>query len=143
MTLDSGKVGIGTTSPDHTLTVNGSASKPGGGSWAVFSDERLKTIKDRFTPGLAAVLQLQPIRYEYTSDNALALASRGEHIGFSAQAVQRILPDAVTANDKGYLLVNNDPIMWAMLNAIQEQHKVIEDLRRRLAAVEAGLGGRR
>ena len=28
-----GNVGIGTTSPDNLLTVNGSADKPGGGSW--------------------------------------------------------------------------------------------------------------
>src|SRR5207253_10851676 len=59
-------------------------------------------------------------------DNALNLKSEGEHIGFSAQAVQRIIPEAVTQNDKGYLLVNNDPIMWTMLNAIKEQQTEIE-----------------
>src|SRR5205807_1622330 len=53
-----GNVGIGTGAPDAKLTVNGSADKPGGGSWAVFSDERLKNIKGRFTPGLKAVMQL-------------------------------------------------------------------------------------
>lgn len=31
-----GLVGIATTTPDSTLTVNGSADKPGGGSWSVF-----------------------------------------------------------------------------------------------------------
>jgi hypothetical protein len=35
-------VGIGTTTPDNLLTVNGSAGKPGGGSWGTFSDGRLK-----------------------------------------------------------------------------------------------------
>src|SRR6185436_8803773 len=43
-----GNVGIGTTAPTDTLSVNGTASKPGGGTWAVFSDERLKNIKGRF-----------------------------------------------------------------------------------------------
>jgi len=127
--------------PDF-LTVNGGADKPGGGSWEVFSDERLKTIKGRFTPGLAAVMQLRPIRYEYEPDNALGLKSSQEHIGFSAQAVQQVVPEAVSANDKGYLLVNNGPILWAMLNAIQEQQKEIQDLQRRLAALKAALGGR-
>jgi molecular chaperone GrpE (heat shock protein) len=71
-------------------------------------------------------MQLQPIRYEYKPDNALGIKSSGEHIGFGAQAVQKIIPEAVTKNDKGYLLVNNDPIMWTMLNAIQEQQKEVE-----------------
>ncbi len=39
-----GSVGIGTTAPDSTLTVNGSVDKPGGGSWATYSDARLKDI---------------------------------------------------------------------------------------------------
>ena len=42
--------------------------------------------------------------------------------------MQRIIPDAVTANDNGYLLINNDPILWAMLNAIKEQQEQIEAL---------------
>jgi hypothetical protein len=29
-------------SPNATLTVNGTASKPGGGTWSTFSDARLK-----------------------------------------------------------------------------------------------------
>jgi hypothetical protein len=119
-------VGIGTTGPDQSLTVNGGASKPGGGSWATFSDERLKNIKGRFTPGLNAMMRLQPIRYQYKADNALGIKSEGEHIGFGAQAVQKVLPEAVTKDEKGYLLVNNDPIMWTMLNAIKEQQAQIE-----------------
>jgi len=124
-----GNVGIGTNSPDQKLSVNGDASKNGGGSWQVFSDERLKNIKGQFTRGLEAVMQLQPLRYEYRRDNALGINSAGDHIGFGAQAVQKIIPEAVTSNSKGYLLVNNDPIMWTMLNAIKEQQKEIEQLK--------------
>ena len=124
-----GNVGIGTASPDSKLTVNGTADKLGGGSWATFSDERLKNIKGRFTPGLKAVMQLQPLHYEYKHDNALNLQSDGEYVGFSAQAVQLIIPEAVSKNQQGYLLVNNDPILWAMLNAIKEQEKEIRDQR--------------
>jgi hypothetical protein len=121
-----GNVGIGTDAPDNKLTVNGSADKPGGGSWGTFSDERLKNIKGRFAQGLKAVMQLQPVRYEYKPDNALGIKSGGEHVGFSAQAVEKIIPEAVTKNDKGYRLINNDPILWTMLNAIKEQQSQIE-----------------
>jgi hypothetical protein len=124
-----GNVGIGTTAPTETLSVNGTASKPGGGTWAVFSDERLKTIKGRFNVGLKALMQLQPIRYEYKRDNALGLKSEGENIGFGAQTLQKVIPEAVTKNSAGYLMVNSDPILWTMLNAIKEQQKEIAQLR--------------
>jgi hypothetical protein len=125
----SGNVGIGTNAPTALLSVNGTANKPGGGAWDVFSDERLKNIKGGFSSGLKAVMQLQPIRYEYKRDNDLGLKSEGEHIGFGAQALQRIIPEAVTKNQNGYLMVNNDPILWTMLNAIKEQQREIEQLK--------------
>jgi hypothetical protein len=122
----SGQVGIGTTTPDQLLSVNGNASKVGGGSWLVFSDSRLKAIQGRFDAGLKEILGLTPIRYRYSKENPLAIPDEGEHIGFSAQEVQQVIPDAVFENSKGYLMVNNDPILWAMLNAIKEQQKIIE-----------------
>jgi hypothetical protein len=131
-----GGVGIGAIVPDQTLTVNGGASKPGGGSWLAFSDERLKNVKGRFTPGLKAVMQLQPIRYQYKPDNALGIKAEGEQIGFGAQAVQKIIPEAVTRDEKGFLLVNNDPIMWTMLNAIKEQQAQIEQQHQQIEALK-------
>jgi hypothetical protein len=128
-TGNSGRVGIGTSAPDQKLSVNGDASKAGGGSWQTFSDERLKNVKGTYSNGLKAVMQLQPIRYEYKHDNALGINSAGEHVGFGAQAVQKIIPEAVSSNANGYLMVNNDPIMWTMLNAIKEQQKQIEQLK--------------
>ena len=128
----SGYVGIGTTSPDNLLTVNGTADKVGGGSWGTYSDGRLKTLHGNFTSGLSQIMRLHPIRYRYKADNALGIRDRDEHIGFVAQDVQRIIPEAVTENDKGYLLVNNDPILWTMLNAIQQQQREIAGLRARL-----------
>jgi hypothetical protein len=116
-----GNVGIGTTSPDNLLTVNGSADKPGGGSWGTFSDARLKTVNGGFTPGLSQVMKIQPIHYRYKPDNAMGIRDTDEHIGVVAQEVQKVIPEAVTENSKGYLLVNNDPIIWTMLNAIKEQ----------------------
>ena len=116
-----GNVGIGTTSPDSLLSVNGSADKPGGGSWGTFSDGRLKTLNGSFNSGLSQVLKLHPIRYRYKPDNAMGIRDTDEHIGVVAQDVQRVIPEAVTENSKGYLLVNNDPIIWSMLNAIKEQ----------------------
>ncbi|PYS65625.1 MAG: hypothetical protein DMF76_02165, partial [Acidobacteria bacterium] len=124
---DNGNVGMGTTLPDKRLSVNGDASKSlGGTSWAVFSDERLKNIKGRFTPGLKALLKLQPIRFQYKPDNPLGLPGGGEEVGFSAQAVEKVLPEAVSRSQQGYLQLHSDPILWTMLNAIKEQQAQIE-----------------
>jgi len=78
-------------------------------------------------------MALEPIRYAYRQGNPLGAPSGGEHIGFRAQAVKRVIPDAVMKNDKGYLLVDNDPILWTMLNAIKEQQAQIDALKRQLS----------
>jgi hypothetical protein len=138
-----GRVGIGTNAPDQLLSVNGDASKTGGNTWLSFSDERLKNIKGRFNTGLKAVMQLQPIRYEYRKDNALGLKSEGEHIGFGAQSLQKVIPEAVTQNSTGYLMVNSDPILWTMLNAIKEQQKEIAELKGQVQKLRAASHRRR
>lgn len=132
-----GNVGIGTSAPTDLLSVNGSASKPGGGTWSVFSDERLKNIKGAFNSGLKAVMRLQPLRYEYKPENALGIKSQGQHVGFTAQAVQQVIPEAVSQTENGYLMVNSDPIIWTMLNAIKEQQQEIEKLKSEVRRLRA------
>jgi len=117
--------------------VNGDASKTGGNTWLAFSDVRLKNIRGTFNTGLKAVMQLQPLRYEYRRNNAMGITPNGEHIGFTAQAVQKVIPEAVTANADGYLMVNGDPIIWTMLNAIKEQQKEIAELKRQVQQLRA------
>jgi len=135
---NAGNVGIGTSAPDLKLSVSGDADKSvGGGSWQIFSDERLKNIKGGFNSGLKAVMQLQPIRFKYKPDNALGLQSEIEQVGFGAHALQKVVPEAVTKNANGYLMVNNDPILWTMLNAIKEQQKEIESLKSQVAKLKA------
>ena len=63
--------------------------------------------------------------------------SQGEHVGFSAQDVQKVVPQAVTKSESGYLMVNNDPIIWTMLNAIKEQQKEIVELKKQIRQLRA------
>jgi hypothetical protein len=129
ITQKNGLVGIGTYSPDNTLTVDGSADKPGGGSWGTYSDRRLKTLDGAFSAGLSQIMKINPVHYRYKQDNAMGIHDTSEHVGLVAQDVQKVIPEAVTENSKGYLLVNNDPIIWTMLNAIKEQQKLIHQQR--------------
>ena len=133
LTLSGSSVGIGTNTPDNLLSVNGTADKPGGGSWGTFSDRRLKTLHGNFNSGLDKVLKINPIRYRYKEDNPLGIRDADEHIGLVAQEVQKVIPEAVTENSRGFLLVNNDPIIWAMLNAIKQQQSLIQQQQKRIA----------
>jgi len=134
MQISASQVGIATNTPDATLSVNGSADKPGGGSWGTFSDRRLKTLDGSFSSGLSQVLKINPVRYRYKSDNAMGIRDTDEHVGLVAQDVQKVIPEAVTENSKGYLLVNNDPIIWTMLNAIKEQQALIRTQQEQIRA---------
>lgn len=137
-----GGVGINTASPDATLTVNGTADKPGGGSWNTFSDGRLKDVGGKFTPGLEALVELQPVHYHYKADNPLQLPSQPEYIGVVAQQVQAAVPEAVQQNKDGYLVVNNDPIIWTMVNAIKELNQKTEARSQQLEVENAELKAR-
>jgi hypothetical protein len=90
----------------------------------------LKTVAGTYDAGLNAILKLTPIRYRYKEQNAIGIKDGEEHVGFVAQDVQKVIPEAVTTNRQGYLLVNNDPILWTMLNAIKQLQAEIEDLTR-------------
>jgi len=134
---EDGNVGIGTNFPgSYKLAVNGSAAKPGGGSWSNFSDIRLKEINGDYKAGLSEVSKLNPVRYRYKENSQLGLPADKEFVGVIAQNVQSAIPEAVEQDDKGYLMVNNDPIIWAMVNAIKQLKSENQLLKERLEALE-------
>jgi len=123
------RVGIGTTSISYKLEVDGSAGKPGGGSWSNSSDIRLKDIKGDYVKGLEAINQLSPIRFRYKEDNPRGLPSDTDEIGFVAQEVRKSFPEAVSDGEDGYLDFNMHSINVAMVNAVKElssQNKKLE-----------------
>jgi hypothetical protein len=57
--------------------------------------------------------------------------------------VQKVIPEAVSTSASGYLMVNNDPIIWTMLNAIKEQQREIVELKRQIRQLRATTRTRR
>jgi hypothetical protein len=98
---ESGKVGIGTTSPNFTLEVNGSAGKPGGGAWSVSSDVRLKKNIQPLSGVLEKLLALRGVSFEY-KDPESSHERSGERIGMIAQEVERVFPDWVETGPDGF-----------------------------------------
>ncbi|WP_413568707.1 tail fiber domain-containing protein [Bdellovibrio sp. HCB117] len=73
------------------FAADGTAYKPGGGSWAATSDARLKTdIKD-FNPGLEDLLKVHPVSFRYNGKGGTV--DDGKHyIGVLAQELAPIAP---------------------------------------------------
>jgi hypothetical protein len=115
----------------------------GGTSWATSSDLRLKNLTGDYTKGLSEITALQPVRYIYKKDNPRQLNSDLEQVGFVAQEVQKVFPEAVSEAEDGYLDFNIHPINVAMVNAIKELklqngelEREISDLKSRLEKLE-------
>jgi hypothetical protein len=120
------------------LHLSGQAFKPGGGSFLNSSDARLKDVGQPFPTGLEALAALRPHHYRYREDNALGLPSENDYIGVLAQDVEAVIPDAVEFDRHGYRLVNNDIILWTMLNALKELREENCSLKQRVEQLEGG-----
>jgi hypothetical protein len=97
----SGLVGIGTTVPTSTLSVGtGTADKPGGGSWAMFSDSRLKKNIQPLTGALDRLMELRAVTFEYKDPQSIHELP-GTQIGMIAQEVEKVFPDWVDTAPNG------------------------------------------
>jgi len=131
-----GRVFIGTTytSPTtHRLVVDGTAAKPGGGSWATWSDGRLKDVKGSYTRGLSEISSLETVVFSYKSGNPLNLSSTPEYVGFIAQDVKKYIPEAVTEGADGYLNFDMHAINVALVNAVKTLDLKVSTLEEELA----------
>ncbi len=96
----SGGVGINANNPDAALTVNGDADKPGGGSWAVFSDARLKKNIEPLNDALNRLLELRAVTFEYKDPQSIHELP-GVQIGMIAEEVEKVFPDWVDTAPNG------------------------------------------
>jgi hypothetical protein len=138
-----GNVGIGLTNPTYQLQLStDSAAKPGTSTWTIASDARLKDVRAAFSRGLDALEGINPIYFKYKSGNPLDLPADKEYVGIIAQDAAKTVPEAVQIDDRGYLHLTNDAIIWTILNAVKElYHKWLDDkavVQSEIAALESG-----
>jgi hypothetical protein len=123
LTLINGKA-LGT--PNFLQMFGGAKKSSGGTSWEVLSDSRLKQDVGPYELGLNEILQLRTVRFRYSDDTKRGLSSTEAEVGFIAQEVREVIPEAVTEGKDGYLSLSADPIHWAAINAIQELNAKLE-----------------
>jgi hypothetical protein len=123
-----GNVGIGTETPDLRLSVSGNASKTGGGSWATFSDRRVKKDINPFTDGLAVLKQIRPVNFRY--NGKLGYPTDKTYVGVIAQEIQPVAPYTVDsfraklnpgdATETDILRFDPSALTYITINAVKE-----------------------
>ena len=124
MTLNSTGVLQLNTYGAGTLVTNSS------GIISASSDVRLKNVKHAFTTGLKAITQIHPAVYSWKSEEKEGVHTT--YAGFIAQDVKEAIPEAVGQGKDGYLTLQDRAITAALVNAIKEQQKEIEDLQQQI-----------
>ncbi|MDP3004190.1 MAG: tail fiber domain-containing protein, partial [Candidatus Azambacteria bacterium] len=120
----SGNVGIGTTTPAQALEVKGSIRQSGcitagtlsanvTGDIICTSDENLKDIFGFYQGSLDVLSSINPIRFSYKGESFI-------HVGFSAQNVKAVLPEASALQNNGYWSLDNTSVIALTVNAIKE-----------------------
>jgi hypothetical protein len=121
------------------------------GSFSATSDEKLKTNLKAMDSGLDKIMALNPSSYEYkTTEYQNMNLSKGSHYGFTAQGVQKVMPELVsektisnaTPENKTdqstttYLSVNYIEIIPVLTKAIQEQQTMILQLQAEMKSIK-------
>jgi hypothetical protein len=129
--------GYFTSDTNYSLVANGTAAKPGGGSWSAYSDSRLKENIIPYTKGLSDILLINPVTYEY---NGLAGTTKGKkYTGIIAQEIKEVFPETVNTykaklNEKDEEKTelydfNSSDLTFALINAIKELKAEIDLLK--------------
>ena len=132
-----GNIGIGTTTPEYTLDVNGIIR---GSNVTVPSDIRYKT---NITPIDSALLKVSKLKGVYFDFNRSAYPKKnfpeGKQIGLIAQDVEKVLPEVVTTDKEGYKSISYDKITALLIEAIKEQQEEISQLKKEIAVLKANM----
>jgi hypothetical protein len=119
----------------------------GYGAYQNLSDDRFKMSVVPASYGLAEILRLAPIRFARISRRSGDSHEPRSEIGFSAQQVREVIPEAVMAvgveladgtggldSDDPTLAIGYDAITAALVNAVKQLSDAVKDIDGRLSA---------
>jgi hypothetical protein len=145
--LNGGNVGIGTTGPTEKLHVVGNAritamngindigASATGVLQAATSDMNLKNTIENSPFGLNEILLLNPVTFLY-NDTDRKIDSDVKEVGFIAQDVFDVIPNAVSSTGTSDLQLDYRAITATLVKAIQEQQALIKALEQRIINLE-------
>ena len=123
---DKGRVGIGTNTPLASLHVQGNIIAS---HTAQTSDKRFKKDIAELTGALDAIKALRGVSYSFRRDEfPQENFDDAAHIGFIAQELKAILPQAVFERGDGYYTVDYNAVTPVLVEAVQELSAKVERL---------------
>ncbi|MBK8785643.1 MAG: tail fiber domain-containing protein [Chitinophagaceae bacterium] len=127
------------TSPDYNFSYNGSLRgyiSNATGNYIVVSDRRFKKDVSSLPASLTNIHQLKTYQYHYAENSATDPFS----IGFMAQEVQKLFPDAVSEkvmdDGKKRLGVNYQYFTVLAIKGLQEQQENIDTQNKKIEVLE-------
>lgn len=118
--------------PNHTFFVTGEGSVYRNGALTL-ADPGLNSYNDRISD--AGLILDNITGYYYTRNDEGDKGKREDarrRIGVSAEEVKEVLPEAVEADEDGFLYVNYDALTVFLIEAVKEQRQEIIELRKTL-----------
>lgn len=126
--LSNGNFGIGTDNPSQKLHVAGNICYTG--SIGACSDIRYKTNFKPLTNALENVMRMKGVSYNWkVNDFPGNNFTPDSQIGFIAQDLEKIYPEVVLTDNKGYKSVDYGKLTAVLVEAMKEQQKVIDELK--------------
>jgi len=105
------------------------------------SDRRLKRNILPISNSLDTVSRLSGVSYEWRTDEYPDRSfEEGRHIGFIAQEVEGVVPEAIRVAPDGTYSMRYQEIIPILVEAIKEQQQTIQTQGARLAILEAAMG---
>jgi hypothetical protein len=109
------------------------------------SDSRFKNDVKKYTNGLDAVSKLDAVTYTYNTEKfSDKNFPKEKQVGFIAQAVETVVPEAVKKDSEGFHYVNYQMLVPVLTEAVKElsskidsQQSLIERLEKRLNEAES------
>jgi Chaperone of endosialidase len=121
------RVGIGTANPSQALHVIGNIISSG---TITPSDVRFKKDIALLTNPLQKIMQLNGVTYQYRSGDFPDMKfNNRQQVGLIAQDVEKVFPQLVFEDNKGYKAVDYVKLIPLLIEAIKEQQKEIEALK--------------
>ena len=93
------------------------------------SDERLKDNVTAIDDPLAKVISISGNTFDWNEKSNKS----GHDVGLIAQEIEKVLPEAVTTRDNGYLAVDYHKVVPLLVEAIKELSGKVEDLEQKLS----------
>jgi hypothetical protein len=119
----------------NVFTVNGDVTAA---KFNTTSDAALKKNIVSLTDVIEKLKTLRGVYFDWDlSENSGLLLSEGRQIGVIAQEVEKVYPELVTINDRGYKMVDYTKLAPVLLEAIKEQQKQIEDQQKEIDELKA------